>query len=64
MFVHKAALSLVSGARSAAVATGLGSDSLRMGNKGGIGIAFEVRASARALSFALFALRAVRSLSP
>ena len=42
VFVHRSLLALVSDARSAAVATGVGKDGLRLGNKGGIGIALTI----------------------
>jgi hypothetical protein len=42
VFVHAGILPLISAVRSCAVATGLGTKSAKLGNKGGIGIAFEV----------------------
>jgi hypothetical protein len=45
VFVHAGILPLISAVRSCAVATGLGTKSAKLGNKGGIGIAFEVSSS-------------------
>lgn len=41
LFVHEAILPLLSGVRSAAVATGLGAGDTRLGNKGAVGLALE-----------------------
>jgi hypothetical protein len=42
VFVHAGILPLISAVRSCAIATGLGTKSAKLGNKGGIGIAFDV----------------------
>ncbi|CAM9342172.1 unnamed protein product, partial [Chrysoparadoxa australica] len=45
VFVHRALLPLLGNVRSAAVATGLGTRTTKLGNKGGIGIAFSIGAT-------------------
>jgi hypothetical protein len=42
VFVHSGILPLITKVRSFAVATGLGTKTTKLGNKGGIGIAIEV----------------------
>ncbi len=43
VFVHKALLPIIGGVRSAAIAVGIGTRTTKLGNKGGVGIAFSVR---------------------
>ncbi len=47
VFVHKALLPLIGGVRSAAIAVGIGTRTTKLGNKGGVGIAFSVRCGIR-----------------
>ncbi len=43
VFVHKALLPIIGGVQSAAIAVGIGTRTTKLGNKGGVGIAFSVR---------------------